>query len=249
LLTFDPAIIDRTFGTDYRIDGMLAGCLLALAFSAGATPLLRSVSRLALGPAITYLLFVVILLPRFGTPGNERQIWYYYIVGLPVVALATQIIIAYIYTHQQARLTRFLTCQPLRYTGRISYGMYLWHYPIILFIEGIGIDTPMALLPLALICTYVAAGTSFAYIENPLSRRFHKRFSSAENSLGSNDGADENAWSPDNMESSESDISEAAASSTPSSVRRQHLDLLDQKVPAGRLEHGDKSARLPPTAP
>ena len=37
---------------------------------------------------------------------------------------------------RRARCGSFLGLPPLRYIGRISYGLYLWHWPVIVFVDG-----------------------------------------------------------------------------------------------------------------
>ena len=49
--------------------------------------------------------------------------------GFLVVALCTAAVIASTVELPRAALTRALCFRPLRYTGRISYGLYLYHSP------------------------------------------------------------------------------------------------------------------------
>jgi peptidoglycan/LPS O-acetylase OafA/YrhL len=70
--------------------------------------------------------------------------------------------------------TRFLEWRPLRYLGTISYGLYVYHFPIVWFsgrIEDLGIEPPL-LHPLsaliALSATILIASLSFHLIERPI---------------------------------------------------------------------------------
>jgi peptidoglycan/LPS O-acetylase OafA/YrhL len=61
-----------------------------------------------------------------------------------------------------------LSLAPLRFIGRISYSLYLWHWPIITFCRdwGIAVDTPP--MQVALLVLSVAAGyLSWRFIEVP----------------------------------------------------------------------------------
>ena len=63
----------------------------------------------------------------------------------------------------------------LRYIGRISYGLYLYHY-LILFLFGLapyqteGVGTGFSQAAMALIATFAVAGLSYELLENPLLR-------------------------------------------------------------------------------
>lgn len=75
-----------------------------------------------------------------------------------------------------ARLGRMLDARPLRWVGRRSYGLYLWHWPALILIDALIGTTPAArafpLLPavLALIASVIAAVLSFRYVEQPIRR-------------------------------------------------------------------------------
>ena len=61
--------------------------------------------------------------------------------------------------------SRALAIRPMRYLGRISYSLYLWHWPILLF-GGILLGPSFA-IPLALLAIPVAAASQ-RWIEEPL---------------------------------------------------------------------------------
>jgi peptidoglycan/LPS O-acetylase OafA/YrhL len=177
--SFHPADLDRTFGTDYRIDGILAGCLLAIAFGGGLAERIAAITKRWIWPAIGYLLLVAVFTPKFGDNSHPGRVYLYYTVGLPLVAIATQTVIGFLVTHQSDRITRFLGWRPIEYTGRISYGMYLWHYVIIAALGSLAVPHPSAKYALAILLTYgltyLAATLSWRLFERPLSRRFHDR--------------------------------------------------------------------------
>ncbi len=75
---------------------------------------------------------------------------------------------------QEGWLTRFLECHPLRYLGKISYGLYVYHFPVVWFsgrIADFGV-TPPLLQPLtaliALAATILIASLSFHFMERPI---------------------------------------------------------------------------------
>jgi peptidoglycan/LPS O-acetylase OafA/YrhL len=64
---------------------------------------------------------------------------------------------------------------PLRYLGTISYGIYLWHLPIILALKRVTwVDGPQA-LPSVLVLTVLFAALSWHFFERPLMMRFRDR--------------------------------------------------------------------------
>src|SRR5262249_39952869 len=67
--------------------------------------------------------------------------------------------------------SRALAWRPLRYTGRISYGLYLYHWPLFLVLNQArtGLSGP-ALLGLRFGATFVAARLSARFIEVPIRR-------------------------------------------------------------------------------
>jgi peptidoglycan/LPS O-acetylase OafA/YrhL len=79
-----------------------------------------------------------------------------------------------------SRLARFLEVRPLVAIGKISYGLYLWHFPIFLQFGVLvgkrqGVDPVW--LGLAWLVTFVVCIVSFRVIEQP-ALRFKSRFGS-----------------------------------------------------------------------
>jgi peptidoglycan/LPS O-acetylase OafA/YrhL len=80
------------------------------------------------------------------------------------VAGATLVILGGLPTHAPSP-ARLLAVGPLRYMGRISYSIYLWHWPILLFgvaLLGSGMSIPLAVLVIPI------AAASQRWIEEPL---------------------------------------------------------------------------------
>jgi peptidoglycan/LPS O-acetylase OafA/YrhL len=63
----------------------------------------------------------------------------------------------------------------VRYLGTISYGIYLWHLPVILALKRVTwVDGPQA-LPSVLVLTVLFAALSWHFFERPLMMRFRDR--------------------------------------------------------------------------
>ena len=91
--------------------------------------------------------------------------------GFLVVAAASALVIA-VLVHPAARLGRVLGVAPLRWLGVRSYGIYLWHWPV-LCVTRPHVDVPVGgpLLVCAQAAVTVAlAAASYTWIEQPIRR-------------------------------------------------------------------------------
>ena len=70
------------------------------------------------------------------------------------------------------RLTALLGARAPAWLGRISYSLYLWHWPVIVLARyGRGPDLSLGLRLVLLIATVALAGLSHAVIERPFITR------------------------------------------------------------------------------
>ena len=70
---------------------------------------------------------------------------------------------------------------PVTWLGTISYGIYLWHLPVLLSLQRVSGLTAERALPMGLVITVLLAAASWYLFEKPVLRRF--------GSLSSDDGA------------------------------------------------------------
>lgn len=156
---------ERTYnGFDTHSDGLLIGCLLAFLISANALPkVFRVAGRFAIVPALTILISIFAV--RLYWPFTQG-------VGLTLSAVMSAWIISATATNEKLRA--FLSLRPLVYTGKISYGWYLWHYPILTVFSAKIFHHGLMVL---VICGYVAAALSYEYIERPV-LRFKRKYGS-----------------------------------------------------------------------
>ncbi len=154
------------YGTETRVQEVMAGALLA-----AALPWVRR--RL---PALRWMIVPL------GLAGGAFLVWAFHAVsgegpflyqgGFLVVAGATVAVVALVVAWPAGPANRVLGVGPLAYVGWISYGLYLYHYPLFLMLDNArtGLSGP-ALLGLRLGVTLAVAVVSYHGVEMPIRDR------------------------------------------------------------------------------
>ncbi|MDQ1307052.1 MAG: hypothetical protein QG671_2884 [Actinomycetota bacterium] len=91
--------------------------------------------------------------------------------GFLVFAVATAAVVAAVVSHPQGMLARYLSWGPLVLVGQMSYGLYLWHWPLFVFLspDRTGLSG-WPLFGLRIVLTFAVAGISYRYLEQPIRR-------------------------------------------------------------------------------
>jgi len=149
------------YATPVRFGEILAGGLLGLV----AAP-----TRLgARAPRLAGWGWVALGAIGFGVATANVSGRWTYLVWLPITALATLALIAA--ATASGSLSRVLSWAPLVGIGRISYGIYVYHWPVLLFLTedrtGLG---PLLRNVLCLAVTLALATLSFVFVERPVLR-------------------------------------------------------------------------------
>jgi peptidoglycan/LPS O-acetylase OafA/YrhL len=173
--------LDRVYyGTDSRATGLLIGATLAIALAwqrhrprSGLPPhrLAKQRQRL-LAFASVIALSGVLCAMHFAT-GESHWLFPW---GLLAVDVATATLIASVIFNPSSTMTKLLSTPPLPAIGMISYGVYLWHFPIFLWLDqaSTGFAGP-TLLGLRIATTLVVAFLSYVVIEQPIRKRHLRR--------------------------------------------------------------------------
>jgi peptidoglycan/LPS O-acetylase OafA/YrhL len=95
--------------------------------------------------------------------------WFLWQGGFLVAGLATASVLACVVCSPRSWLARGLSITPLRFLGRISYGLYLWHLPLFQWLDGerTGL-TGYPLFGVRCAATLAAATASFYLVERPI---------------------------------------------------------------------------------
>lgn len=164
------------YGTDTRAQALFVGIAMALAvhlYGHRNTEWGRKALALSAYPATALHLWAVLAV-------SERDAWMFENGGFLLIAAASGT--ALLGLSQEAPwspLHRFFAWSPVRYVGRISYGLYLYHWPIYLLVDSeragslFGVErlTGWSLLALHLSLTFVVSVLSFHLIEQPFVKR------------------------------------------------------------------------------
>ncbi|NKX52045.1 acyltransferase, partial [Arthrobacter deserti] len=137
----------------------LGGLLAAVPAAAGRRPFLRSLMAAAGLAAIVAAAFLFSARTPF--PGAAALV--------PV--LGTAAVIAAGQTAGPLSVQPLVNLKAVQWTGNISYSLYLWHWPLIVFFKDLTGSGPGPLQSLALLAGSVAlAALSFHFVENPVRR-------------------------------------------------------------------------------
>lgn len=153
------------YGTDTRAVELLAGALLAVLL-AGRPRVFERIPLVALTVVGALTLGVTFL--WWGTV--EQTTNWLFEGGLAFYALMTVVLL--VVALRPGPIQRALATEPLRQLGRISYGVYLFHWPIFLWLTEE--RTGLSIWPLFLLRVAVTIGVSvlsFVFVEQPVRQR------------------------------------------------------------------------------
>ena len=175
ILLFDINNISRIyFGTDTRAFSLLVGVVGAILYPmerlhTKVTPqqnLIYSViSLVSIATLITVMIYT-----------SEYNTWLYRGGFLLVAILGLIVIISS--GKQHTVMARLLSFKPVMFIGKISYSLYLWHFPILVLttpVAEIG-NTNIYFVILRVILTFVVAIVSYVFVETPIRKLGFKNY-------------------------------------------------------------------------
>jgi peptidoglycan/LPS O-acetylase OafA/YrhL len=165
-LSYSPVDTNRAyFGTDTRIGATLGGAALATIVAGRARRQGRPSAAIDVMGAIALVLIGWSLVTVDGQGG-----WYYR-GGLALLVLAALVVIRATTGGPPGRVARALSWRPLCLLGIVSYGVYLWHWPVIVYLtEGrLGVGG-WRLDAVRILVTLGVATVSYRVVELPIRR-------------------------------------------------------------------------------
>ncbi len=153
-------------GTDTRAFGLLIGVMLALAWPSagerGARPASRWTRVLLDAAGLAGLAVIGMLIWRVGqySPFAYRG-------GLVLLSVATAAVVAAT-AYPASIVGRALGWGPLRWIGVRSYGIYLWHFPVIVMTSQPNVKPGLLLAGLQISASILLAALSWQLIEEPI---------------------------------------------------------------------------------
>jgi peptidoglycan/LPS O-acetylase OafA/YrhL len=162
--SLDPSRV--YYGTDTRASELLFGAVLAMVW-----PSRKLSRRIAAGARNTLdglgvlgLLAIALMIWR-----TSQYSSFLYRGGFVLLSLATVLALAAL-AHPACRLGPILGWRPLRWVGVRSYGIYLWHFPVIVLTTPGGVANGQEPLREALqvAAIFAIAALSWRYVEEPV---------------------------------------------------------------------------------
>jgi peptidoglycan/LPS O-acetylase OafA/YrhL len=158
-------------GLDTRADALLVGCALGLL---GYQFLSRRVFAVL---GLIGAVFVGHVLFRGYPVPADFQVPFGLTIGGTLFALGVAFFLAAVLSNPDTIFFKWLRLPPLVWTGRLSYGLYLWHFPVFTFVSvSLPALQPMQLMALQVAGTFVAATLSYYLLERPC-LKLKKKFS------------------------------------------------------------------------
>lgn len=169
-----PDMLSLYYASDTRADTLLIGCFLGLLISWNILPRNRTVEISVKSLSAASVIFLGYLVGTI----SWTNLMLYRLGGYTLVALSIALILTVVIIWPPKFALLVLRFGPLVWIGRISYGLYLWHWPVRWFIyqkEAMPASTEqlVAVVVLSLSLTTL----SYYLVEKPF-LRLKKRFGS-----------------------------------------------------------------------
>jgi peptidoglycan/LPS O-acetylase OafA/YrhL len=164
----DPSRI--YYGTDTRAFSLLIGAWAAFVFPRHrvlgmgkhglSLPMRKLVGYAGIVSAVA-ILVIMFVVPTYSS--------FLYCGGLVIVSILTCVLIISLVDNRNA-VARFFSARPLVAIGKISYGIYIWHFPLLLLMNDYNstVDTPWYIYIVQFVVIVAVAAFSYKFVENPI---------------------------------------------------------------------------------
>ena len=175
ILLFDINNISRIyFGTDTRAFSLLVGVVGAILYPmerlhAKVTPQQNMIYSVVSLVSIATLITVMIYTSEYNTLLYRGGFLLVVILGLIVIISSGK---------QHTLMSRLLSFKPIVFIGKISYSLYLWHFPVLVLTTPVSeIGNPnIIFVILRVILTFILATASYVFVETPIRKLGFKNY-------------------------------------------------------------------------
>lgn len=158
------------YGTDTRLLALLIGAGLACLFTPGVVDRLHGAARWLAPVAVVGLILLLTLT-------DDSSQWLYR-GGFLLVAVVAVVLLAAVVARPEGLVARGLAWGPAVWVGKISYGLYLWHWPVYVLLSPTRTGLSGAsLLVVRFAVTFTIATLSYYLVEMPIRRGALSRLS------------------------------------------------------------------------
>jgi peptidoglycan/LPS O-acetylase OafA/YrhL len=164
---------DRAYlGTDTRSGALLLGVLCALALTRSASGPNGSWDRRSAHWGVSAPVFALAVAALAALWATARiQASWLYTGGLVVAGVSAALVIASVVTAPDSPAARLLAAAPAVWIGRLSYSLYLWHWPVHVFaVHAASRPDGPGVIAAELAATLTLAYLSFRLVELPTRR-------------------------------------------------------------------------------
>src|SRR5262249_54660969 len=154
------------YGTDTRAQSLLMGALLALVLARRRRPMGAAATSVLHSGAVG-----AALAPGWIWTHTSEGAGWLYRGGFTLCGVLVAVVIAGVTRRSAGLLGALLSFRAVRWVGMVSYGLYLWHWPLYVVIntDRTGLYGT-ALLFVRLAATFAVATLSFYLVERPIRR-------------------------------------------------------------------------------
>ncbi|MBK3496243.1 acyltransferase family protein [Viridibacillus sp. YIM B01967] len=154
------------YGTDTRVFSVLIGASMALVWPSRklAKNLTNDAKKVLDIVGFTSFALLLLMMMTMDEAGQ-----FLYMGGMFLASIITAILIAAI-VHPASRLGDLFSFKPLVWVGVRSYGIYIWHFPIVVLMgAGVGNEAvSFTKVIIIIVLTLLLAGLSWRFIEDPI---------------------------------------------------------------------------------
>lgn len=179
-LVAEDAVTRAYFGTDSHAFGLLLGIALAFAIRGMPDRPWMHTTPARVGGALTGMLGIGLIVAAAVQPALPAGTGF---PGTLLTASAGSLLAILAGVVPGSWFGRAIDVRPVRWIGDRSYGIYLWHWPVLVLVAaagGLGVSADLAAVPAwagwtALVVSVTAAALSHRIVETPLRRLGFRR--------------------------------------------------------------------------